>query len=517
MTQRARSRGRRPQPEALEARQLMAASLRGVDIDGDVWVLRLVGAGDLRVTLQPNSNGDPPRQGQPALIDTITIAGTDPMTSRLVGTVRRGPNGDGKVFFNTMEQLGGVSPKFTGHALGLNVIDMPHFWLGQTGSGTGIVTPSIDLPFGVNTLRFGGADVRYAAPGATPPNQDNQADTFTIDIGLPFTYGTSIIVDQIITDAQPGATGRPAIQDAVQIDVSGRLNTFQANAIRGNAGFPTTGLVGGGGTILRSIPDQTVGITGQIGFVRVGGTATNFGVQTNDRISNLYIGGETSHVFILAPEGSRHLEFGLGMDQVTIRSLVIETLQANRGAIGSDVKVADKIGRITIGGDVVNTTVLAGLALEAGTIFQTQTDPGTANAKSTGAIQNVLIAGDVTNSIFAAAVEPFEGQYDSPQALFFPHGVIKAKVEGRINNTDATPDKPREAFYAKTVVRTSGPVAPPNVVVPPFPHPHAPPRGSRVSRKLQPTVPPRRVRPAPTPTAQTRLADGATADPAPNV
>jgi hypothetical protein len=416
-----------------------------------------------------------------------------------------------------MEQLGGLSALFTTHNLGLNVIDMPHFWLGQTGTDSNIVTPSIDLPFGVNTLRFGGVDVTYAAPGAIPPNQDNQADTFTIDIGLPFTYGTSIIVDQIITDAQSGTSSPNPIQDSVRIDVTGRLNVFQANAILGNANFPSTGLLGGGGTILRSVPDQELGITGQIGFVRVGGNATNFGIQTNDRISNIYIGGETSHVFILAPQGSRHLEFGRGMDQVTIRSLVIETLEANRGAIGSDVQVADKIGRITLGGDVVNTNVLAGLALQADQIFLTQTDPGTPSAKSTGAIHQVLIAGNVTNSIFAAAVEPFEGEYDSPQTLFFPHGVIRAKVEGRINNADVTPNRPREAFYAKSVSRTFGPVAPPNVVEPPFPHPFAPPRGSRVSRKLQPTLPPRRVRPAPPPATAARLALGASADAAPNV
>ena len=67
----------------------------------------------------------------------------------------------------------------------------------------------------------------------------------------------------------------------------------------GNAAFPSSGFSGGqfaqpgGGTIVTSQPDPTQQITGQIGFVRVGGNATNFSVQTNDKVSDYYIGGET--------------------------------------------------------------------------------------------------------------------------------------------------------------------------------------------------------------------------------
>lgn len=514
-----RRSGFRPAPERLEGRQLLAATLRGVDLDGDVWVLRLLGPGDLGVTLQPDANDDIPLLGEPSLIDTITITGTDPLLSRLVGIVRRGANGDGKVFFNTMNQLGGFSANFGGANLGTKVIDMPHFWLGQTGTGDDIVTPSINLNFGVETLRFGGVDVRFAAPGAVAPNQDNQADTFQITLGVPFTWGTSIVVDSIITDAQPGVGTQRPTQDGVTINVTGRLNVFQANSIQGNTSIPSSGFIGGGGTIVRSIPDANTGLTGQIGFARVGGNATNFHVQTNDRVSNFYIGGETSNVSLLAPDGVRHVQFGRGMDDVTLLVLTIDTLQANRGAVASNVQVANKIGRIVIGGDVVNTTVVAGYQLDLEQLFLTQIPPTDfPDAKSVGAINNVLIAGDIVDSIFAASVQPFEGEFDVPEALFFPHSRIKAKVEGRINNANVTPLKPGQAFYAKSVVFTHGPVNPPNVVEPPFKHPFAPPSGNRIAEGLQPSRPPRRVQAArANPRIGTRLAQGSTFDPADNV
>src|SRR5262249_33896002 len=149
---------------------------------------------------------------------------------------------------------------------------------------------------------------------------------------------------------------------------------FQANQIHGNTQFPSTGLLGGGGTIVFVTPSRTDVVnevvssadaadqaaTGAVGFARVGGNATNFSVDMSDRISNFYVGGETSNVFLLAPEGSRNISFGKGMDDVTIMSLFIDSLQANRGAVGSNVTTDQHIGRITLGGDVVDTNVEAG-------------------------------------------------------------------------------------------------------------------------------------------------------------
>ena len=98
-----------------------------------------------------------------------------------------------------------------------------------------------------------------------------------------------------------------------------------------------------GGTFVIS---QGGAATGQIGDVRVGGNATNFTTfvtedplnaaaaegQLDAKISNFYIGGQTNNVLLVAPSGSRNISFGLGMDNVTINSLAISSLQANRDA-----------------------------------------------------------------------------------------------------------------------------------------------------------------------------------------
>jgi hypothetical protein len=226
-------------------------------------------------------------------------------------------------------------------------------------------------------------------------------------------------------------------------------------------------------------------VTGAIGYVRVAKSATSFSVQTNDKVRDFYIGGDTSAVSLLAPEGSRYISFGKGMDDVTIRTRTIQSLQANRGAVGSEVTSTDHIGRIAIGGDVVNTTVLAGYEQELQTVFATQNPPVDPPAKSTASINNVLIAGDVVDSIFAASVQPFEGLFDVEEALRFPHSHISAKVEGTINNENVAPFSPRQAFFAKTVSVGRGPVNPPNVPEGPFPQPNGKPHGVRVYTHLQ--------------------------------
>ena len=58
--------------------------------------------------------------------------------------------------------------------------------------------------------------------------------------------------------------------------------------------------------------------------------------------------------------------------------------------------------------------------------------------------------------------------FGTPTDLTFPTGRIHAKVEGTIDNSTATPDKPTQAFYAKEVSVKTGPVVPPNVPQPPF-------------------------------------------------
>src|SRR5262249_15123135 len=156
----------------------------------------------------------------------------------------------------------------------------------------------------------------------------------------------------------------PAFQDYATFLVTGRLNLFQANEIDGNttAGLVPTQLVNSsptngaspGGTFVVS---QGGAATGQIGDVRIGGSATNFTTfvtedplnvaaaegQLDAKISNFYIGGQTNNVLLVAPSGARNISFGLGMDNVTISSLIISSLRANRDALSSNITVSRSI------------------------------------------------------------------------------------------------------------------------------------------------------------------------------
>ncbi len=122
------------------------------------------------------------------------------------------------------------------------------------------------------------------------------------------------------------------------------------------------------------ISDGSAAGTGQIGDVRVGGNATNFTTLVDEyslsttpaegaldaKISNFFIGGETNNVMLIAPSGSRNVSFGLGMDNVTINSLTIQYLRANRDATNSTVTVSRSIQNLFIGGNVENTNIQAG-------------------------------------------------------------------------------------------------------------------------------------------------------------
>src|SRR5207248_1209594 len=105
-----------------------------------------------------------------------------------------------------------------------------------------------------------------------------------------------------------------------------------------------------------------------------------------------------------------------------------------------------------------------------------------------GASMTVLIAGDVTDSTFSAAVDPApsglnnpgqfvtssRAQFGNPSNIVLPRGAIHAKVEGTINNSGndlVAPEASGMAFFAHSVELSRGPVIPPNVPEQPFGHP----------------------------------------------
>ena len=67
----------------------------------------------------------------------------------------------------------------------------------------------IDIPQGVITLRFGGVNVDFTPAGGTPLNATNQNNEFQINLGLPIVLGTSVIVNQVNSDAEANSTAGP--------------------------------------------------------------------------------------------------------------------------------------------------------------------------------------------------------------------------------------------------------------------------------------------------------------------
>ena len=352
-----RLRALRPTAEDLESRQLLAAMVSGTDVDGDTWTLRLMGPGSLTVVKQNGPDGTPAPLNSQTEINSITVGGTNPLQSRLVGTVKKGPNGDGKVFFNTFTELENHSEHLSGVGLGLLAITMPNFWLGNTTPTTSTatpVTPAITIPDGVSTFKFGGVDTTHNQ--VNPPPSTATSNHFDVGLGLPAYGGTTIIIDKSISSTQSVAStsgGSPTIiQHGVDFGVLGRVDLFQANEIDGNALNPpgqfsdqVTTATGMGGTNLVSSTNGSAplaaslgAVTGQIGDVRIGGNATNFTTLVTDntgvsgaKINNFSVGGETNNVLVVAPNGIQNAVFGAGMDTTDILSNVINTLQPTAG------------------------------------------------------------------------------------------------------------------------------------------------------------------------------------------
>ena len=457
---------------SLEGRMLLSGVVQGVDVDGDLYTLSLNGPGAIRVLNQPGADGTTPVPiGQAGLIDTITLQGTNPTSSRLVGAVQQAAGGDGRVFFENLVSPANVSPG-SGIGVGILSVEMPDFWLGDTSPGdTDPVQGTINLPNGINTLNFGGVDTTafFGTDDADRLDQNGISNQFNINLGLPNRIGSSVIVDRIVT-ANQAATGTDAngaaTQDTVTINVVGRLNAFQANEIIGDETLDlgATGVYDGnnvGGTTINSgAPGGgTSNVTGAIGRFRVGGAATNLAVNvtgSQGRLTNFFIGGETNKVSVSASFGVRDAMFGLGMDTVSIQGNEIQQIEANRGAVGSSVLSTTTVGRLTVGGDVSNSSFLAG--------YTPATAPGADPTALSGGQLTTLIAGDVFDSVIAASVQPFQGVYGGPNAIVLPSGYINAKVEGAIDNglnTSVDPDAADQAFFADRVRLEKGPIVPP--------------------------------------------------------
>jgi hypothetical protein len=489
----ARFRAIRPAAENLEQRQLLSGTVSGVNTEGDAWTLTLTGPGSIKVTKQTDANGNSTGLLDPSEINTITLFGTDPLGSRLVGTVVPSGKGTGQVFFQHFTEVTNVSDRGTGGD-GVLSIDMPNFYLGLTAqqapnTSAGQTEPSISIPDGAATLDFGGVDTTAffgtdptkglsGANQATSSGTGGQNNQFTITLGTPQFAGSRVIVNKLVTNSYtaptPGTTTNATFQNGVTFNVTGRLGIFQANEIDGSTTNAPATFASNGGVLVQVAPISVAsGELGEVGFIRVGGNATNFSVIANDRVNTYFVGGETNNIGIIAGGGTRNLFFGKGMDTATIKTHTIQKLFANRGAINSTVTSDRQIGNMQFGGDVIGTTIMSGYNQNLAAVEQNPTAPPTPTAQSGGQMR-VTIAGNITNSIFASSVVAGSNGFGSADDLRLQPGTINARLQGTINNTAVTPNSPTAAFFAQSVRLTKGPVAPPTVPEAPYSGPLTP-------------------------------------------
>ena len=116
-----------------------ALALQGGFRDRHRW--RHVDPPVVRAGLADRRQAERPHHRQPAALNSpteinqIIVGGTDPLHSRLVGRVTKGPNGDGQVFFQNLTELTSRSD-ILGAGNGLLAINMPNFLLGNTTPAT---------------------------------------------------------------------------------------------------------------------------------------------------------------------------------------------------------------------------------------------------------------------------------------------------------------------------------------------------------------------------------------------
>ncbi len=339
-----RSRALRPSAESLEGRQLLSATVSGTDTAGDKWTLTLLGKGTLQVVKQTDpATGSPGTLDSATEINSITVSGTDPRSTRLIGTVVPAAGSDGRVFFKTLTEIPNHSRdrwRRPGHARDQHARLLPR--LHRLGQGHDRLRPwPRSASPTASTRSASAASTPPSSSGPTPPSRRPRTTRTTSSWSSwasPTPIGTSIVVNNVISNTQAGVTASgsttpgAATQKSVVFEVGGRINLFQANEIDGNTTNAAAADGFTGGTIVASFADP---IDGHHRRDRLRPDRRQrhqlLGRHRTTPLSNLYIGGETNNVAVLTPNGSRNLYFGKGLDTTTILTHSIENLYANRG------------------------------------------------------------------------------------------------------------------------------------------------------------------------------------------
>ena len=211
-------RALRPRPEDLETRQLLATVLRGIDVDGDTYSLRMQGPGDVRVVNQPGADGQPIPLGT-AGRDRSDHRRRHQRPAQHAGGPR--PAGPRRRRQGLLQDAGGA-----GQSVAATSPPAMACWRSTCpASGWATRRPRAPPAAGRRRPRSRSptASSRCGSAASMPPGgrprarlpAGTQDDTIPITLGLPRSGGTRIVVDQVISstqtdgrDRQPAGRGR---------------------------------------------------------------------------------------------------------------------------------------------------------------------------------------------------------------------------------------------------------------------------------------------------------------------
>ena len=380
---------------------------------------------------------------------------------------------------------------------------------------------SINIPDGVNSLRFGGADTTkfFGTDPTQSLAQDGQNDQFLIRLGVPASIGTSIVVNKVISDAQAAAasttgTANSPTQKSVVFEVAGRINLFQANEIDGNTAIPRPPR-----RQLRRRDDRRLAHRpDQRDHRRDRPSSGSAATRPTSRSSDQRQDRPTSTSAARPTTSRSSWPRARPATSTSARGPTPDHPDpldreppANRGMTNSNIVSERMIGDLSARRRRESTRRSSRATTRAsgrhqpdreqrlsqlGQYFQSAVDhpdarrPGRRQHHDVHRRQHLQLGLRGLGQPDLAAGRPRgDVTFGDPEDVFLPLGKIIAKVQGSIDNsTRVEPEMPTTAFYAHTVVKTHGVVVPPNVVEEPICR--RPPRRSAAGRHPRSSRPP---------------------------
>ncbi len=382
-----------------------------VDADGDKFTVKLtgpkIGAGRVGVLLDdPNGDGK-------GSIDTVFVAGTDPLKSKLAVTVTKfkakapAPSGDGLV------SVGAV----VGSGLA-----------GLTATASDLVGAGVSLNGYLGALSVrdikNGADVTAVGAAA----QKTTFKAHNVGDGTAVTVGSTVTSLKVARFGN-GSVTAPALGTlTVTGDAKNKVGTvltpiagdFLADLTLMGTGDAKKPVTLTKATVAGAVTDATWAVTGNIGTVTVKKAATNWAVAATGAVASITAGGwaggslRAASVGTLTVNGDLTANVTLTGAGVAAKKAALNTLKVTGTATGVTIDVAGLVNTVTVGA-FLNSRLFAGFAPTA------SADPMAGGMFNTGGKVNTFTA------------IGFKG---SPAPAFF-NSVIAAETIGTVTLASA--------------------------------------------------------------------------------